>query len=395
MIARVRPLALARLPLIALIFGAALAVVCASSCGSSGVGGSPGSGGASGAHGDASSQGGQIGAGGSAGTRAGGAGGAPTGSDAGAGGAAGLWRPFADTSVWNTPIASGAAIDSNSSTLIADFSSISGQTQLWINIQTYSVPVYWVDSTTTAKSTVMAALGGTGFRMGAASDSVAAGSGPAPIPSGAMPAGGTDQHLAIVDRQARMEWAFWDADHSTGTWTAGEASTQDLSGSGVRPPERNNPWWAGHGPRACGFGLIAGLITVDDIQAGTINHALVIAYPHIRSSTYTPPASSAQGTTSDALPTRGILCGARIQLDPTLDLSTLSLSPAALTIARALQVYGAFVGDYSGAVSLYADASADAQASWSAGLLANDEAQKIPLNRFRVLAIGTIYNNMN
>jgi hypothetical protein len=169
----------------------------------------------------------------------------------------------------------------------------------------------------------------------------------------------------------------------------------DLAGSGARPPERNNPWWAGHGPRACGFGLVAGLITVDEMRAGSIEHALVIAYPHIRSRYYTPPASSAQGTTTDAIATRGVLCGGRIQLDPALDVTTLGLSSSGLIIARALQKYGAFVGDYSGAVSLYADASATAQATWSGGLLANGEAAKIPLARFRVLTIGTIYDNMN
>lgn len=360
----------------------------AGGCG--GSAGSSGTGGASGAHGDAS-VGGTTGAGGASGSHAD----ASTGGAAGDAGVTTPWRPFAATSVWNTPIATDATVDTNSATLIADFSTIGGQTTFWINIQDYSVPVYWVDSTVTSMVTVMAALGGTGFRTGAADDSVAAGAGPAPIPSAAMPAAGTDQHLSIVDRATRMEWAFWDADHSSGSWTAGEASTQDLSGDGVRPPERNNPWWAGHGPRACGFGLIAGLITVDEIQAGTINHALVIAYPHIRSSTYTPPASSAQGTTTDAIKTRGILCGGRIQLDPALDLSTLNLSPSGLTIARALQVYGAFVGDYSGAVSLYADASPDAQASWSSGLLGNGDAQKIPLDRFRVLTIGTVYDDMN
>jgi hypothetical protein len=306
-----------------------------------------------------------------------------------------VWRPFNDASPWNTPIASGAAVDASSTTMISDLSTIPGQTSFWINIQDYSVPVYWVDSKSTAMATVTASLGGSGFRMGAASDSVAGGTGPAPIPPGAMPAVGTDRHLAIVDRAAAMEWGFWDADHGTGGWTAGEASTMDLSGSGVRPPEHNNPWWAGHGPRACGFGLIAGLITVDEIRAGAIEHALVIAYPHVRSRYYTPPASSAQGTTTDALPTRGILCGGRIQLDPTLDVTTLGLSPAGVTIARALQKYGAYVGDYSGAVSLYADASADAQAYWSSGALANDSAQAIPLNRFRVLTIGTTYDNMN
>jgi hypothetical protein len=306
-----------------------------------------------------------------------------------------VWRPFADTSLWNTPIAAGAAVDPASAAMIADFSSISGQTAFWINIQDYSVPVYWVDSTAAATVTVMASLGGSGFRTGAASDSVPAGSGPAPIPAGAMAAAGTDRHLAIVDRVTRVEWGFWDAASATGGWTAGEASTMDLAGSGARPPERNNPWWAGHGPRACGFALIAGLITVDEMRAGSIEHALVVAYPHIRSRYYTPPASSAQGTTTDAIATRGILCGGRIQLDPTLDVSTLGLSASGVIIARALQKYGAFVGDYSGAVSLYGDASATAQAAWTAGLLANGEAAKIPLNRFRVLTIGTTYDNMN
>jgi hypothetical protein len=84
-----------------------------------------------------------------------------------------------------------------------------------------------------------------------------------------------------------------------------------------------------------------------------------------------------------------------VQLDPTLDLSTLNLSPSGLIIARALQVYGAFVGDYSGSVSLYADASPDALGTWHGGVLANGEVQKIPLNRFRVLTIGTMYDNMN
>jgi hypothetical protein len=95
------------------------------------------------------------------------------------------------------------------------------------------------------------------------------------------------------------------------------------------------------------------------------------------------------------LPTRGILCGGHIQLDPSLDLSTLSLSPAGLAIGHALQQYGAFIGDFSGAVSLYADESPTAQAYWSTGVLGNGEVSSIPLNRFRVLQLGMTYDNMN
>jgi hypothetical protein len=192
-----------------------------------------------------------------------------------------------------------------------------------------------------------------------------------------------------------MEWGFWNADDSSG-WQVGVAATMDLTSSGVRPPTADNPWWAGQGPRACGFSLIAGLMTVDEIKAGAIEHALIIAYPHIRSRYYTPPASSAQAGNGDAQPTRGVPCGGHVQLDPTLDLSTLGLSPTGLIIARALQKYGAFIGDYSGAVSIYADASPTAQAYWNSGVLSNGEAQKIPLSRFRVLqAPGMLYDNHN
>jgi len=279
--------------------------------------------------------------------------------------------------------------------MIADFSSISGQTQFWINIQDYSVPVYWVDATTTPLVNVSTSLGGTGFRTGAANDGVAGGTGQAPIPSGATAAAGTDRHLAIIDRNGNREWGFWDAAGDASGWTAGEASTLDLSGTGVRPPERNSPWWAGHGPRACGYGLINGLVMAEEINCGSIEHALVVAYPHIRSRYYTPPASTAQGTTSDAIATRGILCGGHIQLDPTLDVTTLGLSNTGLIIARALQKYGAFVGDYSGAVSLYADASTNARQTYVTTGLTNDTVQGIPLNRFRVLQIGTTYDNGN
>lgn len=305
------------------------------------------------------------------------------------------WRPFADSSPWNTRIAANAALHPDSAELIEDFSSVPGQDTLWMNIDEYGIPLYWVDSTNTQMVNVMAGLGGTGFRTGAPAEGDVEGRGLAPIPPGAMPAPGTDRHLLVVDRQTRMEWGFFNAARSGATWRVDMAATQDLAGSGVRPPKHDSPWWAGHGPRACGFGLMAGLITVDEIKAGRIEHALVIAYPHIRSRYYTPPASTAQGTFAEAQPDRGIMCGGRIQLDPGLDVTTLGLSRAGVAIARALQEYGAFVGDYSGAMSLYVDSSADAQAYWATGVLDGNTAGEIPLDRFRVMRSGTVYDDMN
>ena len=315
---------------------------------------------------------------------------------AGGAGGGGVWRPFSATSPWNTPIAANALVDPRSGEMISDFSRIPSQTAYWINIQEYSIPVYWVDSTRSRIVKVSARFGATGFRNGAANDSVVPGDGPAPIPTGARTAAGTDRHVAFVDRALGKEWGLWDAEIASGAWVAGVAATMDLNGEGVRPPERQAPWWAGHGSRACGFALIAGLITADEIRAGRIEHALVVAYPHIRSRYYTPPASTAQARNgTGAEPNRGVPCGGRMQLDPSLDVTTLNLTPAGLAIARALQKYGAFVGDYSGAVSLYADASPDARAYWDAGVLGNGDAANIPLNRMRVLRLGTLYDNGN
>jgi hypothetical protein len=272
---------------------------------------------------------------------------------------------------------------------VADLAASVPSSSFWINIQQYSIPVFWVDATTPRQNVAVTLLAGQGFGQGGT------GSALVPIPAGATPAAGTDRHLCIIDKQAHTEWGMWDASNSGG-WTASVAATADLSGTGVRPPKAGNPtWWTSPGARACGFPLIAGLITVDEIKKGKIEHALVIAYPHMRSHWYEPPASTAQVTTNLALPTRGVPCGGRIQLDPAVDVNALSLSASGKIIARALQEYGAFVGDFSGAISLYADASPEALAAWNGGLLKNGELGSLDLKKLRVLTIGTMFEDTN
>jgi hypothetical protein len=301
----------------------------------------------------------------------------------------GVWRPFSDASPWNAPIAAGATVAPDSDALIADFAASSQWPYLSINIDNYSIPVYRVDSSTPLATMQATIIGGEGFENGRAT---------LPIPPGAVVAQGTDRHLCIVDRQSQKEWGFWDTNKTgSAAWTCSVGAAADLGGTGVRPPKDGRPSWRmSVGARACGFALSAGLITVDEIRAGRIEHALVIAYPHIRSHFFVSPASTAQGTTDKAISTRGIPCGGRVQLDPTLDVDNLGLSRSGLIIARALQEYGAFVGDFSGAMSLYADASPDALAVWHGGVLSMLEVKdKIDLRKFRVLELGQRYEDDN
>jgi hypothetical protein len=370
------------------------------SAGTGGIAGTTGSGGSAG-RGGSGGPGGTVGAGGSAGS--GGAVGAAVSSGAGgvagSGGTSGVWRPFSDASPWNTPIPSSPTIDPNSVAMIADWavSSVYGP-HLDVNISGFSVPLYWADAST-PKTLVSCDGAGYGFAVDKNKQN---GTAMIPIPVGATPDPESDHHLLVIDRSTNLEWGLWNASNSGGTWTCGMGASMDLLGTGVRPPITNAgaDWNFAQGPRACGFPLIAGLIRPEEIVAGRIDHALVAAYPHIRSSFFTPPASTAQAANGQgAQRDRGIPCGGRIQLDPSIDVTTLGLSSAGLVIARALQQYGAYVGDYSGALDLYADNAPDAAAQWSAGLLREDAVggspAKLNLTWFRVLQLGTLYDNGN
>lgn len=317
-------------------------------------------------------------------------------STAGVGGstASSVFRPFADTSPWNTPIGTNPTLDANTVALIADLETRSAYGEhLDVNIEGYSIPLFWADAGT-PRVKVTCRVGGVGFTGDNGMDASAQ----VPLPTGAAPDPESDHHLLIVDRSTNTEYGMWDFTGTNGNYTCGLGATLDLNGSGVRPlADVANPWWEAHGPRACGFGLIAGLIRPDEIRAGVIEHALVIAYPHIRSGFFVSPASTAQATNgSGAEPNRGIPCGGRIQYDPDIDVESLPLSAAGKTIVRALQIYGAYVGDYSGAISLYADNSPEAQAYWrSIDFDSYELMDVIDLADFRVLELGAFHDNGN
>jgi hypothetical protein len=305
----------------------------------------------------------------------------------------GAWRPFSPDSPWNTPIPAKPDLDPDSAALVADLAQSSPfGVHLDVNIAGYSIPLYFADASTPT-FTVVADYGGTGW---SGTDGRNA-TGTMPIPAGAAPDPESDHHLLVVDRTRQLEWGCWNMQLMGGAWHAGLCATADLSGTGVRTPiTQANPWYLAAGARACGFPLVAGLIRTDEIAAGRIEHALVLAYPHIRAGWFTPPASTGQGRVGDnAVSTRGIPCGGRVQLDPSVSLDVPGLSRSARILLRALQEYGAFVGDYSGAISLYAENSPVAQAYWQ-GVMDTYELQgKLDFNSLRVLRSAPLYDNGN
>jgi hypothetical protein len=305
------------------------------------------------------------------------------------------WRPFSADSPWNQRIAADAPSDPDSRALIDDFAS---RGPLHINIQDWSIPVYFVDAAHTPKHAVhdlRPGVFGRGFEFPRA----------IPIPDGAVaspPVGEhSDNHLSIIDRTLQLEWGMWAArKNDRGEWGTGLGAVTDLAGNGVA-----EPWFAAarefdaHRARAGGFPLVAGLIFVDEIKAGRIEHALCFAYDHCRGGFFVPPASTAQVTMQEMTNRTGIPMGGRIQLDPAWDVEGSPLSRSGRIIARALQEYGAYCGDFAGANVLYAENAPAAVAAWQ-GLLANDELRAVFTPEFirahfRVLDMGNVLPGQN
>eukprot|EP00028_Trichosphaerium_sp_Am-I-7-wt_P013479 CAMPEP_0168513766 /NCGR_PEP_ID=MMETSP0405-20121227/3682_1 /TAXON_ID=498012 /ORGANISM="Trichosphaerium sp, Strain Am-I-7 wt" /LENGTH=330 /DNA_ID=CAMNT_0008532709 /DNA_START=286 /DNA_END=1278 /DNA_ORIENTATION=- len=269
-----------------------------------------------------------------------------------------VWRPFNDISPWNTPIPKNATIDPKSDSLIKGPFGFSFN-HLALNIKTYSIPVYYVNNTVPKTKVHPTVLAGKGFNP----DPMV------PIPAGATPAAGTDKHMCIADIGIKESWDMWYTLDEQEGWTCKVGATTDLSGSGSRPSKyKANPWTLAVGARACGFPLIAGLIRVEEMKAGVIDHALVFAYPYCMSNHFVYPASTAQGTVpGNCTDTRGIPCGGLVRLSEDFDIEGSSLSREGKIIARAMQKYGAYMGDYADVVPvIYAESSPESIKEWDA-----------------------------
>jgi hypothetical protein len=304
------------------------------------------------------------------------------------------WRPFNKKSIWNTKIPANAKTDPQSQQLI-DSLALGG---FYININDWSIPVYFVNSDTIPKVNVINSrpgIYGKGFKE------------PNHIPAllnfiASPPVGDfSDNHLCIIDTNKMIEWDMWAArKNNEGKWTTGLGAVTDLKSTGVEMPwfEQKHEFDA-HRSRASGFPLIAGLIRPDEIKAGKIEHALVFAYQRGRSEFFIPPASTAQATINEMNNKFGIPMGGRIQLDPKINVDTLRLNRACKIIAKALQDYGAFNGDYAGAAVLYADNSPSALKLWK-GVLNKEDLLKVFTpefikKHFRVVAMGNLLPGQN
>ena len=307
---------------------------------------------------------------------------------------------FSVDSFWNTPLPASATLHPDHARFLELTKEGTSSPGLHINLHEWTVPVYhaapgtplqkvahrlredWQGKTFAANSAHNPAAVA---RDGHHPDFEAG----MPTPAAATADAQEDAHLAVIDQQARMAWDMWGAQkRPDGTWASCTGMRYSLDGSGVFDPAqfpvRNGESIHPHGPsRATGVPAIAGLIMHDELTAGHIAHKLLFA---CRSSGllahYFPPALWTDGGLPGGPP-----AGVILRLDPALDLAVLNLTPAARTVARALQEYGAALVDFAGGFTLGGEGlwNDPADRSWH-GLLEEEDLFALGFEHFQFLA---------
>jgi hypothetical protein len=103
---------------------------------------------------------------------------------------------------------------------------------------------------------------------------------------------------------------------------------------------------AGWGVTASSLPVVGGLITLSDLAAGQINHAIALMVPQTAKGIVSFPAQRTDGVSSAA---NAIPEGARFRLPASLNLATINMPPITRMIAQAAQTYGLIVNDQTGA----------------------------------------------
>lgn len=231
-------------------------------------------------------------------------------------------RPFADTSPFNTPVNPDPLIDANSAAMVAQAARTG---MVHANLYEYGIPIYTATASTPKHAvdcTGPATWGVCPFESRAM-----------PIPAGAVPNRGSDGVMAVIDTATGTVGEYWQVNSPARSSTSTTWGAVNLvSGSG----------WGGSSTGA-GASRIGGVVRIAEIEAGVIDHALVMQSDNVCKDVFRPPALKTDGesTRRDCLP-----AGARLQLDPGLDVSTIDgITPGEVTVARALQIHGAYVID--------------------------------------------------
>jgi len=188
---------------------------------------------------------------------------------------------------------------------------------------------------------------------------------PVPVPSGGALEGESgyscahdgDCHLIVRDPSTNDLYEMWRADITSGVFRGGCLAVWDLNRI-YAPSGRGEQCTSAD---AAGLPIAPLLFTADELQAGTIDHAIrfILPNPRMQAGVYVHPATHAGGPSGQGMPPYG----ARFRLRANYPVSSLP-DNGTRTIARALQKYGMILAD-GGNIALTAASDRFTTAKWS------------------------------
>jgi hypothetical protein len=298
----------------------------------------------------------------------------------------GCFRPYTVDSIWNVPLDwTRAKIHPDNAAMINAFL---GQSH-WIGSDTgqYAPNIYFVSNDTPVvavklrKNSYRDASNDVNIEYGQPGGTVWM-----PIPQGAVPAPGTDGQMAVINLDTGEEWGINQGEvDSEGHWTVGGAYRYSIYNSGI-PPQ-------GFAQRGAGIGQVAGIIRPCEVERGSINHAVTLAYNYPCAPegcllngrpAFIPPFTKTDGKGQDAY---DIPEGARIAIRPEIAMDQIREVCNGIkgceVWARNMQVYGGFIVDDSGHPKTYAQGNATAH--WDPTVWTADMLRDIPSNWYVVI----------
>lgn len=287
-------------------------------------------------------------------------------------------RAFSATSYWNTPLPAGAPVDTRSASIIDFLKTDSSHPYIRVigteSSGGWGEPIFWAKPTDPVYNVIA-----TRYTLPPEFRSLR-------IPAAARVPATSDAQMTIYDLERgavyKLQKAVYNA--TTDRWSAGGGSYYYLGSNGLHGSldESDNASNSGHR----GNPPAVHAVRWDEIQAGSIDHVLKIAVNTANRDHVWPMVGSDGDSTSPAAPPQG----ARLRIKPSIDLSKLGLSPPALVIARALQRYGAVVGDSSGGpAALKVENTVLEGRGWLwKGVLDAASLRAIPFSMFEVTKLG-------
>jgi hypothetical protein len=286
---------------------------------------------------------------------------------------------FERSSYWNTPLPKRAPVDPDSRAILrfirrdsgSNFVSLAGTgpTGEW------GMPIYRAKRRDPAYHVVNSCAFGAPREFGHVR-----------IPRGARADPTSDAAMTIYDRARGSVYGLWHAryDRDRDSWSACGGTVYYLRSNGLHGRLRRSDEPRNRGHRGIPPPIWA--VRVSEIRSGSIPHVLKIAVHSTKCAHVFPMVANECGTRARHAPPEGT----RIRIRRSIDLRRFDLSPSARVVARALQRYGAVIGDQSGGgIVLKVENTIAEGKGWRwQGLLEARSLSAIPLRFYQVIRLG-------